>query len=1163
MAGAAVAAPPAGTRIGEFVRCISRSTGAGYWFNGRTQQSVWEDASLPVGWAWGKDSATGPTWYINMHSGSRQADRPLAAAAPIVPAASVAAPAAAPHTSAAGLISSSGDGSALALEASRTAGDDLMSEAYIPDEATRGANIPPGVASKRDYFFAAVPPELRWRLHMDAVAMYSVTASNLAEEQSDLIEAHCGGRGVSVTDGTACIGGNVISFARRFARVNAVELSPQRARMLRHNVDVVGVGPRVTVMCGSYLDVFPLLAQDVVFFDPPWGGPEYLAAAQLDMFLGATNIIDVILTLTAPRLVAAGPAGPAGPAAAGAAVLRPPWARWVVLKAPLNYNVPGLRDALTSCGSGARVTLVQPQRKMQLVLIAAGQRPLPSGRIPAVMAAAIARADGAAAAPAPAAAPAAPALAPSSAPAVGFKRRPDGEAAAGNEAPADDGGAAPAAKRPHFPDSTIGSVAAGAPASASNTEAAVGGAGAGGAGVTVASALASVVAPPPGDEPLPVALELLLPIAAGTAGCPSEPAGGSARPGLALIPCAAYVASLPLPASEAAADSGPYGKLADAPAFFVADGDGDADGASGDAPVPLVLTPSPSPHGEAAAAPAATFAAVPVRVHTVAASIASHGCQGMLLLQQLPTGDSGNAWAVLSVRGPDGAALGPSAAAAAAACSKGFEAAAVATWQLQWRPLAIPAGSTAVDAALALAAAAASASRRASAGGWLPAFVAPSPAAAAIGHLLAPSGSSSSSPSGSRAARALSALHLPRLRVTGTAGVGSRGHVFGVTVSNASDDYVLGRSSSSGSGGASGSGSSSGSAVALVAKRQPLDARVRQETAASLVLAASVRASHSDGLCLPLHCCFFANAPGAAAGPSLAAGGAGARAALAAAAAPAPAPSLAVFPHAGRSLEAAVNAGARLQLRPAVALLRRLAQCLQALHASGFLFCDLHADNVMLPLGSSAPAITEEAASKACLIDMGSLQPMQPASSSAAADAVGGAGAGGSAAAASVLSYTGPTRGGRWDCMAPEQFGRESWGAGTVTLTPAADVFAAAAAVLGCMTGVPPFSPANTGSIPFSVSTAAKPKLTIDNTAGHALRRRPDLLADYVRRAAVAAASAGAGAAVSSDAASAAHADAAAAAAAAVLVRALSADPSARYPSAAALGEAADAVLRA
>ena len=75
------------------------------------------------------------------------------------------------------------------------------------------------------------------RLQMDRVGSYSVTDARSAEKTSDLIVKHLGvspaeaKEDVSIIDGCACIGGNTISFAKRFARVEAVEFSAQRAGM--------------------------------------------------------------------------------------------------------------------------------------------------------------------------------------------------------------------------------------------------------------------------------------------------------------------------------------------------------------------------------------------------------------------------------------------------------------------------------------------------------------------------------------------------------------------------------------------------------------------------------------------------------------------------------------------------------------------------------------------------------------------------------------------------------------------------------------------------------------------------------------------------------------------------------------------------------------------
>ena len=117
---------------------------------------------------------------------------------------------------------------------------------------------------------------------LDDVALYSVTPSWQANKQSRLLldyvgadsvvrarrwrvvhgwppcefatlapppstyASRCGGRDGQVTDCCACVGGNVISFAKYFKFVNAVEYSRQRARLLQHNVNAAGVGAKVS-----------------------------------------------------------------------------------------------------------------------------------------------------------------------------------------------------------------------------------------------------------------------------------------------------------------------------------------------------------------------------------------------------------------------------------------------------------------------------------------------------------------------------------------------------------------------------------------------------------------------------------------------------------------------------------------------------------------------------------------------------------------------------------------------------------------------------------------------------------------------------------------------------------------------------------------------------
>jgi Ankyrin repeats (3 copies)/WW domain len=65
-------------QIGDWVRCKSRSTGKVYYFNKKSNESVWYDSSLPLNWAWGMVSDKGPKFYINLVSNIRQSEIPAA-----------------------------------------------------------------------------------------------------------------------------------------------------------------------------------------------------------------------------------------------------------------------------------------------------------------------------------------------------------------------------------------------------------------------------------------------------------------------------------------------------------------------------------------------------------------------------------------------------------------------------------------------------------------------------------------------------------------------------------------------------------------------------------------------------------------------------------------------------------------------------------------------------------------------------------------------------------------------------------------------------------------------------------------------------------------------------------------------------------------------------
>jgi len=148
---------------------------------------------------------------------------------------------------------------------------------------------------KRDFLFRFVPAAQRHQLRLDNEALYSTTDQLTADKiTKDLLRYIP--KSAKVADATACIGGNTYSFAQHFSTVHAYELDPVRAAYLAHNIRVLNI-QNVTVIGG---DVLRRMNQpyDLVFIDPPWGGPEYKQSASIQLTLSGKPLEDVCFQLS-------------------------------------------------------------------------------------------------------------------------------------------------------------------------------------------------------------------------------------------------------------------------------------------------------------------------------------------------------------------------------------------------------------------------------------------------------------------------------------------------------------------------------------------------------------------------------------------------------------------------------------------------------------------------------------------------------------------------------------------------------------------------------------------------------------------------------------------------------------------------------------------------
>ena len=128
-----------------------------------------------------------------------------------------------------------------------------------------------------------------------------------------------------ITEMTAGVGGNVLNFAKYFKYVNAIEIDKNRVDFLEKNIKLYGYE---NVNCYNDNSLKLLLekddiVQDIVFFDPPWGGSEYKFYSKLRLKFGTDTIENICLKLL-ERITT----------------------KMIVIKLPLNYDFDYLKIEL-------------------------------------------------------------------------------------------------------------------------------------------------------------------------------------------------------------------------------------------------------------------------------------------------------------------------------------------------------------------------------------------------------------------------------------------------------------------------------------------------------------------------------------------------------------------------------------------------------------------------------------------------------------------------------------------------------------------------------------------------------------------------------------------------------------------------------------------------
>jgi hypothetical protein len=123
---------------------------------------------------------------------------------------------------------------------------------------------------------------------------------------------------IIITDATANMGGDTISFANKFSKVNSVEIIYTHYSVMSNNINVACVD-NVTPYWANYLDIADKLKNDIVFIDAPWGGKSYKDFDKMDLYLDNINVKEIAKLLLQRKIC-----------------------KMVVLKVPVNYNTDKL-----------------------------------------------------------------------------------------------------------------------------------------------------------------------------------------------------------------------------------------------------------------------------------------------------------------------------------------------------------------------------------------------------------------------------------------------------------------------------------------------------------------------------------------------------------------------------------------------------------------------------------------------------------------------------------------------------------------------------------------------------------------------------------------------------------------------------------------------------
>lgn len=127
------------------------------------------------------------------------------------------------------------------------------------------------------------------KLRLTPEGTYSVTKRKDSDRIINIMKSNISNLNTkTITDATGCVGGDTINFAFNYKTVYSVEINKDNFDALQNNIAEYNVN-NVKVYNQDSVTFFNWKT-DVLYVDPPWGGPEYKNSTELDLYMSTKRI---------------------------------------------------------------------------------------------------------------------------------------------------------------------------------------------------------------------------------------------------------------------------------------------------------------------------------------------------------------------------------------------------------------------------------------------------------------------------------------------------------------------------------------------------------------------------------------------------------------------------------------------------------------------------------------------------------------------------------------------------------------------------------------------------------------------------------------------------------------------------------------------------------